>query len=131
MKAATYVFTAVLSCLPGTVALLAAPGKTDAPARTDGAPAERPAQPDNAADFEAWLTGHPEFKKHLVWVAGDGKRLPFDEWTAAQKGMIQQFYQASHDFRLLAVLADSVVGHTPGKMYPFVQAMQSVFSFCT
>lgn len=41
-------------------------------------------------------------------------------------GYLQQFYAATHDFRLLAVLADSVIGHTAGKVYPFVQGMQTV-----
>lgn len=41
---------------------------------------------------------------------------------------LQQFYQATHDFRLLAVLADSIVGHTAAKVYPFVQGMQPVLS---
>ncbi len=42
--------------------------------------------------------------------------------------LVQQFYQASHDFRLLAVLAESVVGHSAGKVYPFLQGMHSVLS---
>jgi predicted Zn-dependent protease len=37
---------------------------------------------------------------------------------------LQQFYQACHDFRLLAVLADSVVGHSAARVYPFVQGMR-------
>jgi predicted Zn-dependent protease len=41
---------------------------------------------------------------------------------------LQQFYQASHDFRLLSVLADAVVGHTAGKVYPFLQGMDSILS---
>jgi len=39
---------------------------------------------------------------------------------------LQQFYQACHDFRLLAVLADAVVGHTAAKVYPFLQGMDVV-----
>src|SRR5262249_41972174 len=39
---------------------------------------------------------------------------------------LQQFYQACHDFRLLGVLADSVVGHSAARVYPFVQGMRSV-----
>jgi Flp pilus assembly protein TadD len=39
---------------------------------------------------------------------------------------LQQFYQASHDFRLLARLPDAVIGHTAERVYPFVQGMQSV-----
>jgi predicted Zn-dependent protease len=41
---------------------------------------------------------------------------------------LQQFYQACHDFRLLAVLADSVVGHSAARVYPFLQGMDSVLS---
>ncbi len=39
---------------------------------------------------------------------------------------LQQFYQASHDFRLLSGLPDAVLGHTATRVYPFVQGMQSV-----
>ena len=39
---------------------------------------------------------------------------------------LQQFYQAAHDFRLLAGLPDAVIGHTAERVYPFVQGMQSV-----
>jgi tetratricopeptide (TPR) repeat protein len=41
-------------------------------------------------------------------------------------GQLQQFYAATRDFRLLAGLADSVVGHTAGQVYPFVQGMSGV-----
>jgi predicted Zn-dependent protease len=41
---------------------------------------------------------------------------------------LQLFYQACHDFRLLSVLADSVVGHSAAQVYPFVQGMHSVLS---
>ncbi|MFO0822048.1 MAG: VIT domain-containing protein [Gemmataceae bacterium] len=39
---------------------------------------------------------------------------------------LQQFYQASRDFRLLAMLPDGVMGHTAGKVYPFLGAMRGV-----
>src|ERR1019366_8529068 len=39
---------------------------------------------------------------------------------------LQQFYQASHDFRLLAGLPDAVIGHTAARVYPFVQGMEAV-----
>src|SRR5262249_55308421 len=39
---------------------------------------------------------------------------------------LQQFYQACHDFRLLGVLADSVVGHSAARVYPSLQGMHSV-----
>jgi hypothetical protein len=41
---------------------------------------------------------------------------------------LQQFYQASHDFRLLAGLPDAVIGHTAARVYPFVQGMDGVLS---
>ncbi len=41
---------------------------------------------------------------------------------------LQQFYQACRDFRLLGVLADSVVGHSAAGVYPFVQGMRSVLN---
>jgi Flp pilus assembly protein TadD len=41
---------------------------------------------------------------------------------------LQQFYQASRDFRLLAMLPDGVVGHTAGRVYPFLQGMNGVLS---
>lgn len=39
---------------------------------------------------------------------------------------LQQFYQASRDFRLLTGLADATIGHTAGEVYPFLTGMQSV-----
>jgi Flp pilus assembly protein TadD len=42
--------------------------------------------------------------------------------------MLQQFYDATHDFRLLAVLADSVIGQSAAHVYPFVENMGSVLT---
>lgn len=39
---------------------------------------------------------------------------------------LQQFYQASRDFRLLSMLPDGVIGHTAEKVYPFLQGMRAV-----
>jgi hypothetical protein len=39
---------------------------------------------------------------------------------------LQQFYGATRDFRLLAGLADAVLGHTAGQVYPFLQSMSGV-----
>ena len=52
----------------------------------------------------------------------------FDKSVAPQAYLyqLQQFYQASHDFRLLAGLPDAVIGHTAARVYPFVQGMQDV-----
>ncbi|HEY1192061.1 MAG TPA: tetratricopeptide repeat protein, partial [Gemmata sp.] len=41
---------------------------------------------------------------------------------------LQQFYQASHEPRLLSMLADGVVGHTAAKVYPFLAGMGAVLS---
>src|SRR5207248_1887575 len=73
------------------------------------------------------------------WQRGDG-RLPteldrdvigiftalFEKSNSPQHYLpiLQQFYQASHDFRLLACVADAVVGHTAAKVYPFLAGMQ-------
>jgi len=54
----------------------------------------------------------------------------FEKATQPQQHLwlVQQFYQASRDFRLLAGLADSVIGHTAGRAYPFIQNLQSAFA---
>jgi tetratricopeptide (TPR) repeat protein len=41
---------------------------------------------------------------------------------------LREFYQATRDFRLLADLPDAVVGHTAGRVYPFLQNMSTVLS---
>jgi predicted Zn-dependent protease len=41
---------------------------------------------------------------------------------------LQQFYQASHDFRLLAVMVEGVLGHTPARAYPFLIGMGGVLN---
>jgi Tfp pilus assembly protein PilF len=77
------------------------------------------------------------------WQRGDGN-LPtevdpevlllftalFEKSTYPQNYVwqLQQFYQASRDFRLLTGLADAVVGHTAGQVYPFLQNMQGVLN---
>jgi tetratricopeptide (TPR) repeat protein len=40
--------------------------------------------------------------------------------------LLGEFYKATRDFRLLSGLADAVVGHTAGKVYPFLQGMGGV-----
>src|SRR6185437_11047468 len=42
--------------------------------------------------------------------------------------LLLQFYQASHDFRLVTGLADAVIGHTAAKVYPFLTGMQSLLT---
>jgi tetratricopeptide (TPR) repeat protein len=41
---------------------------------------------------------------------------------------LQQLYQATRDFRLLAVLADAVVGHSAGTVYPFLQGTRGIIT---
>jgi tetratricopeptide (TPR) repeat protein len=36
---------------------------------------------------------------------------------------LDQFYHATRDFRLLGALADGLIGHTPGQVYPLLQGM--------
>jgi tetratricopeptide (TPR) repeat protein len=43
-------------------------------------------------------------------------------------GYLQQFYEATHEFRLLADLPNAVIGHTAGRVYPFLGGMESVLS---
>ena len=43
-------------------------------------------------------------------------------------GLLRQFYQTTRDFRLLAGLADAVVGHTAGHVYPMLQGMGPVLA---
>ncbi len=49
----------------------------------------------------------------------------FEKASQPQNYMSQlnQFYAATRDFRLLAGLADSIIGHTAEQVYPFVQSM--------
>jgi len=41
---------------------------------------------------------------------------------------LRDFYRASRDFRLMTSLADGVVGHTAGRVYPFLKGMETVLS---
>jgi Flp pilus assembly protein TadD len=54
----------------------------------------------------------------------------FDKSVSPQNylGYLQQFYQASHDFRLLSGLPDAVIGHSAERVYPFVQGMEAVLT---
>jgi Flp pilus assembly protein TadD len=55
-------------------------------------------------------------------------KVLFEKSAAPQNYLwqLQQFYQAARDFRLLAMLADGVVGHSAGKVYPFLQGMNGI-----
>ncbi len=43
-------------------------------------------------------------------------------------GQLRQFYQATHDFRLLKSVAEGVIGHTAGRVYPYLNRMTSVLN---
>jgi len=42
--------------------------------------------------------------------------------------LLQQYYMACRDFRLLGVMCDAVIGQSAGKVYPFLQGMQPVLN---
>ncbi len=93
--------------------------------------------------LEEWRMNQWLYQKLAPWQRSDG-HLPseldaevllmfsalFEKSNQPQNYLqpLQQFYQATHDFRLLAVLADSIVGHTATRVYPFVQNMQGVLN---
>ncbi|HUT12367.1 MAG TPA: VIT domain-containing protein [Thermoguttaceae bacterium] len=92
---------------------------------------------------EEWQLSNWLSAKLSPWQRDDGK-VPddFDEevllvfaalfeksgYPQNYLGYLQQFYQATHEFRLLAGLPDAVVGHTAAKVYPFLGGMGSVLS---
>ena len=47
----------------------------------------------NATDLETLLGRLPTVKSRIIWTTGDGKKLPFDQWTPAMKSRISLFYQ--------------------------------------
>jgi len=55
-------------------------------------------------------------------------KVLFVKSTAPQNYLwqLREFYQASHEFRLLSMLADGVIGHSAGKVYPFLGGMRPV-----
>jgi hypothetical protein len=91
--------------------------------------------------MEEWRLSELVSAKLRPWQQRDGK-LPteFDPEVLAMFAalfeksgnpqnhlhQLQQFYRETRDFRLLAGLADAVVGHTAGKVYPFLQGMAGV-----
>ncbi|TVS17476.1 MAG: hypothetical protein EA424_12615, partial [Planctomycetaceae bacterium] len=54
----------------------------------------------------------------------------FDKSGSPQNHLrqVREFYRATRDFRLLRGMADAVIGHTAGKIYPFLQGMDTVLS---
>ena len=91
--------------------------------------------------MEEWRMSNWLSQKLNPWQRGDG-HLPteldkdvlrmfaalFQKSGSPQNhtDQLRRFYQASRDFRLLESLADGVVGHTAGKVYPFLGSMRSV-----
>ncbi len=43
-------------------------------------------------------------------------------------GLLRQYYQINHEFRLLEGLAEAVIGYTPERIYPFLQGMTQVLN---
>jgi predicted Zn-dependent protease len=43
-------------------------------------------------------------------------------------GLLQQFYHATHDFRLVASLADAAIGHTAERAYPLLHGVQPLLA---
>ncbi len=47
---------------------------------------------------------------------------------ANQLHLLRAFYRQTHDFRLLTALADAVIGHTAGEIFPFLSQVSGVLS---
>jgi len=75
-------------------------------------------------DRDGQLPGELEEDVLLVF----GALLEKSSRPQGHLGQLRQFYQATHDFRLLEHLPDGVVGHTAERVYPFLQGMASVLS---
>ncbi len=92
--------------------------------------------------MEEWRLNNWLYAKLNSWRRGDGhlpgeidKDVLLVFAALFEKGypqnyvwQLQQFYQATHDFRLLTGLADAVIGHTAAEVYPFLQSLQPVLS---
>ena len=84
------------------------------------------------------------YAKVSPWTRGGGRSLPteldpdtlrvfaalFEKSTypANYLHQLRAVYGACRDFRLLVVMADAVIGQSAGKIYPFLQAAQSVLN---
>jgi tetratricopeptide (TPR) repeat protein len=83
-----------------------------------------------AARFNIWqrAEGHPPSELDREVLLMFAALFEKSSYPGNYLGQLQQFYQATRDFRLLAVLADAVVGHSAGKVYPFLQGMQNIIT---
>jgi predicted Zn-dependent protease len=54
----------------------------------------------------------------------------FEKTSSPQQHMplLQLFYQATHDFRLLTSLADAALGHSAERVYPFLGGLSTLFA---
>ena len=46
-----------------------------------------------AQTLDAFLEPAPALKDHIAWIAGNGQRVNFADWTAAQKARLELFYR--------------------------------------
>jgi hypothetical protein len=51
------------------------------------------AQPAPAQTLDAFLESAPALKDRIAWIAGNGQRVNFADWTAAQKARLELFYR--------------------------------------
>ncbi len=57
-----------------------------------------------------------------------GVLLEKSQSPASYTSLLQNWYQSTRDFRLLTGLADAVVGHTAGRVYPLMENISSVLN---
>ena len=57
-----------------------------------------------------------------------GVLLEKSQSPASYTSLLQNWYQSTRDFRLLRGLADAIVGHTAGRVYPLMENISSVLS---
>jgi len=46
----------------------------------------------DSTEIDAWLTKNPVVRDRIVWIAGDGKKLSFPQWTHEMKQRLALFY---------------------------------------
>ena len=102
MKAASICLAAVLG-IAGSLFAAAPAGPTTRltrpPAPTPpAAPTTRlirppAAQPASSPTLDAFLESAPALKDRIAWIAGNGQRVNFADWTPAQKARLELFYR--------------------------------------